>query len=479
MLPLTSPAAPVPAVGPIAGPSTISFNASPSTAPAPGYLPPHAPPHPFPQVHTAQRAQYAQVLAAQRAQHAQAYAHGAHPYYAQAQPPVQYLPTHLQQRVPGSSATAAVAPGALGWQTQAQLVHPTATAPSGQNIFYNPPPAATPSVQNLLYNPPLPSTSATPMQMIYPQHSTQVSQPDVPNGASVIYCTSLFVDANENVEDAVASCGAYSDDCDINHYERVPGAQTESRAALLPVIRALETAGAVVVNSPLVVKTTSEWVVTGLRNLPELPAAWRAQAEYAENVELVKYIQALVGHRIALGGTVIIAQLESKHRHPRDLEGLDSADYLCDLSSLDPVEDDPDWATLTASVGLSSASTTTTTSAYLMSFSRCNCCLASTTFAFTASAFGKENTLVPAPKAPHKLFAASSSKPVQGGGKKLSMLESARLALANRTVNMSSSGGDRDGGTSMLEGAKKALAGRARDEEDVIDIFDSDDDDMW
>ncbi|OBZ65039.1 Ribonuclease H [Grifola frondosa] len=132
-----------------------------------------------------------------------------------------------------------------------------------------------------------------------------------------------------------------------NLSERCPGGQTNNRAELIAIIRILETTP--MDGERMLIKTDSqysmrcvrEWLPTWKRN------GWRsAKGEPVKNVTLIKYLDALLHQRGALGQRV---HLQYVRGHAGE-EGNEGADRLANLGAMLPAVPDRNWDVLTAEV---------------------------------------------------------------------------------------------------------------------------------
>jgi len=128
-----------------------------------------------------------------------------------------------------------------------------------------------------------------------------------------------------------------------NLSERCPGRQTNNRAELIAIIRALETAP--VTSVPLVIKSDSEYAIKCFTDW--LPG-WRrrnfttSKGTPVKNVDLVKYMDALFSLRQRSGQQV---RLEHVRGHAGE-EGNEGADALAVSGTKLQEVEEPDWDAL-------------------------------------------------------------------------------------------------------------------------------------
>ncbi|KAI0260463.1 ribonuclease H-like domain-containing protein [Gloeopeniophorella convolvens] len=133
-----------------------------------------------------------------------------------------------------------------------------------------------------------------------------------------------------------------------NLCERCPGAQTNNRAELIAIIRALETTPTT--QLPLVIKSDSQY---SIKCVTEWLPKWRrtnfvsSKGTAVKNVELVMYLDALLHAREQSGQSV---RLEYVRGHAGEL-GNEGADALAVGGTSLPEVQEPDWDALRARLG--------------------------------------------------------------------------------------------------------------------------------
>ncbi|EMD38043.1 hypothetical protein CERSUDRAFT_82283 [Gelatoporia subvermispora B] len=127
-----------------------------------------------------------------------------------------------------------------------------------------------------------------------------------------------------------------------NLSERCPGDQTNNRAELIAIVRALETAP----EKPLLIKTDSQY---SIKCLTEWLQGWErknwknSKGEPVKNAPLIRYASALRKVRQRNGNDVEVEYVKGHAGH----EGNEGADRLAVAGSLLPeMPDDRDWDTL-------------------------------------------------------------------------------------------------------------------------------------
>ncbi|PCH37675.1 ribonuclease H-like protein [Wolfiporia cocos MD-104 SS10] len=127
-----------------------------------------------------------------------------------------------------------------------------------------------------------------------------------------------------------------------NLAERCPGDQTNNRAELIAISRALETAPR---DGPLLIKTDSQY---SIRCFKEWISKWirsnwkSSKGEPVKNKALIQYVSALLDQRARAGQKV---QLQYVKGHSGDV-GNDGADWLANVGSTQPPVPERDWNAL-------------------------------------------------------------------------------------------------------------------------------------
>lgn len=128
-----------------------------------------------------------------------------------------------------------------------------------------------------------------------------------------------------------------------NLSERCPGRQTNNRAELIAIIRALETTP--ITSTPLIIKSDSQYAIKCFTHW--LPV-WRrhnfttSKREPVKNVELIKYMDALFSLREHSGQQV---RLQYVRGHVGEV-GNEGADALAVRGAKLHEVEEPDWSTL-------------------------------------------------------------------------------------------------------------------------------------
>ncbi|KAH9970637.1 ribonuclease H-like domain-containing protein [Lactifluus volemus] len=142
-----------------------------------------------------------------------------------------------------------------------------------------------------------------------------------------------------------------------NLSERCPGAQSNNRAELIAIIRALETIPASFV--PLVIKSDSQYAI---KCTTEWLPGWRhknfvtSKGTLVKNVELIKYMDALLSMRSRTGQQV---RLEHVRGHAGEV-GNEGADALAVCGTQLPDVEEPDWEALRVTLERAPAQGTST-----------------------------------------------------------------------------------------------------------------------